>query len=838
MDSLGRFIAIIVAIILVILLPLQYVASGQGETIDNIVNTHTAEFTDTARQQGYITLDMYENLIYKLDKTGELYDIELEAAHPVSGEEVTEASLGDKMPEIEAFTTSLLMPTNKEWLFAGDTIPTSGEEKINSLAIHTHNDSCYNGTKHTCSDYGGLCYTSYSYTYYCGGCQTSTTYCSGCKTSTTYCSGCKKQYTNWISCTVCNGTGINKKGNVCGCMDGDPYGWWEYIWVCPGHTTLTCPGHTSTYCPGHTGYGYNKTCGKESGAYYNGNIRVYETCNQVVTSITATNPVQTVNKGNSIISTATATYLDGHTGIVNCSSNFNSNVVGAQTVTLTYHGLVGNAKTTGTRTGTVNVTVKVPYKLSGLTVTPSTQNITRYTNPSFTVTALYDNGTSKNITNYTSSYFSNTILGTQTVTMTYSEDGITKTAATSVIVKNLTTTCPACGGIYELDEQDMDNGCPVCKLSMTGLEASPDYITIAPGDPLLVTVNAVYATGNRYPVTGWTSNYDDGIAGIQEVTISYQGFTAHVTVNIKGNSVTCLVCGRKYALKDGMDQGCPYCKAEVVSITTSPKNVIIEKHNPLPITVVAIFRDGHTENVTDWSTDLVTDTAGTFDVSVRYKSAVDHVQVTVLDDSRIICPYCGLDYTFSESPEGCPVCSITIVGIEASLRNGGKLVPYQSSLNLQVGVIFRDEHRELAYTGWTGTGFSPDTLGEQTVTVHYKGFSTTLTIEVVKNSYEVVCPNGHEYYLNEGGIDNGCPICNEETDLSDATFYFDTTYTSDILETLYRDGIYYLEQGDYLTVKVTRRGASLRLRIQNMFQIDDAKVKKQSYLYGGEVITK
>ncbi len=52
-------------------------------------------------------------------------------------------------------------------------------------------------------------------------------------------------------------------------------------------------------------------------------------CSEVVMSaIVATNPTQTVNVGGSIITTATASFLDGHTGTVNCTSNFNPGIVG------------------------------------------------------------------------------------------------------------------------------------------------------------------------------------------------------------------------------------------------------------------------------------------------------------------------------------------------------------------------------------------------------------------------------------------------------------------------------------------------------------------------------
>lgn len=80
-------------------------------------------------------------------------------------------------------------------------------------------------------------------------------------------------------------------------------------------------------------------------------------CNQVVTSITPTSTVQPIYNREPINTTAAATYLDGHTGIVNCTSNYNPNFEGTQIVTLTYSGLVDNAKKSGTKS--CNITAYV-----------------------------------------------------------------------------------------------------------------------------------------------------------------------------------------------------------------------------------------------------------------------------------------------------------------------------------------------------------------------------------------------------------------------------------------------------------------------------------------------
>jgi hypothetical protein len=115
--------------------------------------------------------------------------------------------------------------------------------------------------------------------------------------------------------------------------------------------------------------------------------------------------------------TCKATYLDGHTATVTCAaSGFNKTSLGAQTVTLTYSGLVTNAKTTGTLTATVNVTV-VDY-VAAISATSGTQSV--YYGGSIVCTASITKASGGTSTvPCTVSGFSNTTVGAQTVTLTY-----------------------------------------------------------------------------------------------------------------------------------------------------------------------------------------------------------------------------------------------------------------------------------------------------------------------------------------------------------------------------------------------------------------------------------
>ena len=631
-----------------------------------------------------------------------------------------------------------------------------------------------------------------------------------------------------------------------------------------------------------------------------------------MTGISGTNPNQKISVGGTIVTTAAATYLNGNTGIVNCTaSGFNANTPGTQTVTLTYSGKVGNAKTTGTRTAAITVivgatltgisvtpsatdvyngtepsyivkanyndgtsktltagqysktgwstgpgtkTVQFSYTESGITATksvtvtvrpnlisisasPPSQTVQRYANPYHTVIAYYEDGSSRNlISGYSVTGLNTKNPGTQSVVFSYSENGISKSSSVSVIVKQLSASCPVCGTTYDLDENDIDRGCPVCGAKAVRLQVSPEEVSVVQGEALPITAEAVYQNGTTGTVTGWTSDYNPNDIGYSQVKILYQGLTAYITVETKAGKATCPVCGTSYSLNDdGTDPGCPVCSKQITGIHIVEDSVTIEKGDPLPITVHAIYKDGRSEIITDWTSDFKADTAGTFNVTVYYKSATDVVQVKVIGEGYTICTICGLEYDKSENPNGCPVCSKMIIEIKAELRYDGNQVMYKSRPDLQIVLIYKDNHRVITYNGYTITGYVPDKLGLQTVTVYYGILSTQLTIEVIDGPPRVICPSGHEYFLNDDGSDPGCPYCTD-ADRDAAVFYFNTTYTSEIIRIFYRDGKIQLTSGDYLTVTIIRRDVSIRSKLKRLFFGTNRGVSRKKHTFGGEIL--
>ena len=633
MDYPGRMIAGFVMLVLIIVFPLQYLAQSNSDTIVALVDEKTQAFSDSIREKGRLDISMYEEFMNYLDATGELYDVEIEDIHPVTGEEIS------------------------------------------------HTDA--EGSTFACTD-------------------------------------------------------INHD-----------------------HST-----NKPFYLSGRK----------------------------------AESPVA-----------ASMKYMEP--------------------VTLTYRGLVGNARTVGTRTCTLTVALLGNSPLSYISMEPAMQTIERYMQPSFIVTAFYEDGNSKIVDAYSVSGFDATVIGTQTVTISYSEGQITKTTDVIVEVTPLQRVCPKCGTVYTLDLNDTDRGCPICTQEMIGIVVDPDFIRADQGAPLNITVKAIYKDGHMGAVNGWTSNYKPDTLGMQRVTVEFGGYTAELMVWVEERSIICPICGTSYPVSDGR---CPVCSENVVSIVVDPGAVTVNQNDEITLSVIAYYADGSCGSVTDWSIDRTSAETGTYLATVSYLSASTTITLIVIPLSAVQCPICELIYEPSEYAGGCPLCSETISGIEAYLSNGANLVQYGATPSITIVLVFRDEHRELATEEHAIENYNPYQLGAQTIIVHYNEFYVNLEINVIDTLSSVTCPKGHVYYLNEDEADPGCPYCNMAGNL-EAVYYFNIVYINEIIDILYTEGIYVFERGNYITVSVSKKNASLFYNIQNTFLRTSLLGMKKKFIHGGEV---
>ena len=83
MEAFSKFIAVVILVIFVFLVPLMNVGEKSDTVTQSYVNSLTTDFVENVRKQGRITQDMYNKFIENLSSTGNTYDIEFVHTHTV-----------------------------------------------------------------------------------------------------------------------------------------------------------------------------------------------------------------------------------------------------------------------------------------------------------------------------------------------------------------------------------------------------------------------------------------------------------------------------------------------------------------------------------------------------------------------------------------------------------------------------------------------------------------------------------------------------------------------------------------------------------------------------------
>lgn len=442
--------------------------------------------------------------------------------------------------------------------------------------------------------------------------------------------------------------------------------------------------------------------------------------------------------------------------------------------------------------------VAVPVALE---VVASPEVVYNGNEPSYTVSVTYSDG--RNVVvgeeQYVKSGFSRGA-GTKVVTFTYTEGGITVSDTVTITVLRNKVTCPH-GHTYELNDFDVDYGCPTCYDTLVSITVNPTEQVVSLGDTPTFLVIGTYMDGHTGVINGWTTDFNPDTNGVQYVTVSYEGFSQLVVVRV-AHIFICPRCSTGYeALEDLSDPGCPECRKTCVSLRVTPTSLFVEQGFPMDITVTATFRDGHEAVVTDWTSNYQPFAVGLQQVTILYGGQAAIVNVTVVA-KKADCINCGREY--DPTVGGCPVCGDILNGVRATTRGGTNTVVRGIRPIWSVFAIYLDGHEEPVEGGYSVTGLDVYRLGVQNVTVRYEGFSCIVVVEVVDGIGKNVCVNGHVYDLNADGSDPGCPYCTVDADDKPKRFYT-ITYNNDVVDRLYRDGIYYLQKGDSVTITVKRK---------------------------------
>ena len=330
----------------------------------------------------------------------------------------------------------------------------------------------------------------------------------------------------------------------------------------------------------------------------------------------------------------TATYDDGSSVAVDGYTTVPAEgvelTVDDTTVTVTYGGHKA--------TFTITVSEKAPAELTGITVAGPT--MTMYTVgesldlTGLVVTATYDDGSSKEVTGYVTSPADGTVLdtvGSQTVTVSYTEGGVTMTATFTVTVEE---------------------------------ESQATF------DSSGMVVTASYSDGKTRNVTGYTIDPEDGsilnTAGSQTVTVSYtegdvtKTTTFTVTVEaVVATGIEIVPVEDVYVIGDAFD-----ATVAVYQVYNNGDKVLLESGYDVTFT-----QDG--KEVTDGQ---VLEETGKITITVTYQTFTATFDVTVRAPGDV-----AISVTvIGGGPTNKVV--LTVDGVETEFTRNGTLVVEEGSV--------------------------------------------------------------------------------------------------------------------------------------------------------------
>ncbi|MFT4145747.1 MAG: hypothetical protein QM644_14940 [Mobilitalea sp.] len=499
---LRKFFDICLALLVFFLFPLVYFSLKQDAVRNIDVEVGTSNLLNEIEYRGYLSKEMYEDYQEELSNTGLLYTINLKHERIVyepiyrfrtSGEVIEDQDNSyTGSNDYHYYPISTDKPIVNDPVNSG-TLNTETNASVLASAVnipasptHIHSDACYLGTKHThtgSNTLGTGCYAGG--TYVSGSSCSNASILGSVYLSTqyipcyTWCGGAVevKIYSINITCSSGHSTSkvFREEVNKIGTHKPDCNV--ESVW-------MSVPTTCGVSNPGT----YSLNCGKTAGAYYDGNTQISAICNQFVTSIVPTHPIQTVAIGDPLITTVRASYMDGSEKVVVANSTFLAdNPVQNKIDILTYSYSIG----TNAYSKTSNVTVSViprnktcsnghtynlnndgsdpgcPYCKAWLKkleiATPASGNLTIYSGTTLvqngvTLLATYLDGRTELLMNEYVDNLDMGYIGVQNVTVSYKGLNVTL----SVANKRKLIECSTCHRRYELYPDGSDPGCPYC----------------------------------------------------------------------------------------------------------------------------------------------------------------------------------------------------------------------------------------------------------------------------------------------------------------------------------------------------------------------------------------
>ncbi len=256
-----------------------------------------------------------------------------------------------------------------------------------------------------------------------------------------------------------------------------------------------------------------------------------------------------------------------------------TSTVGTKTITVSYQ------KVTTTFYVTVN-----QRSLTSIAITQLPANVSYLEGDSFKktgmiVTAYYDNNTSKKVTEYDVSGYTSTP-GVKTLTVTY--QGKSATFSVTVHAKTLES------------------------IKVIKKPTKSTYVEGESFDPTGMIVKAYYNNDTSEEITNYAYSGYDSALGTKTITVTFDGKSAAFTVLVVEKSLSS------------------------IQVTTLPKKLIYLKgdaFDPSGMIVTALYNNGTSEIITDYTVRGFTSTPGIKEITVSYQRKTARFSVTV--DSNV-----------------------------------------------------------------------------------------------------------------------------------------------------------------------------------------------------------
>ena len=358
------------------------------------------------------------------------------------------------------------------------------------------------------------------------------------------------------------------------------------------------------------------------------------------------------------------------------------------------------------------------------------------------VTATYSDGSTAAVTGYTVTDGDSLTAGKTSVTISYTENGVTKTATQTITVE-------------------------AKRLTGIAITTAPNKVNYNEGenfDKAGMVVTATYSDGSTAAVTSYTVTDGDSLTvGKTSVTISYieKGITKTVTQVI---TVTAVPTGKELT---------------GIAITAKPNKVsykVGENFDKAGMVVTATYSDRSTATVTDYKvTDGENLTAGKTSVTISYtengvtKTATQNITVSVISTEKELI---GI--------------SVTKAPNKANYKEGENFD--KTGMVITATYIDGKTKEVTSYTVLDGENL---TLGKTSVTISYTENGITKTTEqkiVVDKKAEEESDNQGENE-NNSNKNEDTPTKNEDISQKDTTIKEENKDKSTTNEKLPRTGI-------------------------------------------------